>query len=455
MSKPKPSKKSEKRTRTNRPLGGWIGRVKMGGEYLDGLFGRTTGADGKAEQKRLTHDAEDMTGAEVALARWQVEILESAPEVERDPEALRKLAARLLTLPNLDKHAKELDDVAKRATTLAGQAPAAPGEVRSLTTAEFLPEFLKVTKPRVGAAHFADLECRCEKFADYAGNRPMAAIDGVVVGDYLAKLADAAGHRFKVPVLDKDGKPVLDKKGKPLGKVVRNKMSHHAVRRHRAALSILWKCAIDRNVVAANIWTGNAAKISSKTEKGKEFVPVNLTTAEVDRILIHVEEPIRPILVFLAETGLRLSEARTLTWQNVEPKQVAFKVTNTKTGTDRRLPTTERARAVLDARWKAHVSKTRGTDLVFADFSRNYIYVCFKDAVKAAGVKWGARIHDLRHYAGSRLAEHTQIQVVMQALGHSRLQTVQRYVHPAEDALVNAFRAVEAARDAESAVKAG
>jgi integrase len=43
-----------------------------------------------------------------------------------------------------------------------------------------------------------------------------------------------------------------------------------------------------------------------------------------------------------------------------------------------------------------------------------------------AGVK-GVRLHDLRHFAGTELADVLPLPVVMQQLGHSRLSTTQRY----------------------------
>jgi len=62
-------------------------------------------------------------------------------------------------------------------------------------------------------------------------------------------------------------------------------------------------------------------------------------------------------------------------------------------------------------------------------------------------VDWGARVHDLRHHVGSALASaNAPVDVIMAALGHAQISTVQRYLHHGADALSDAFRAVETAR---------
>jgi integrase len=136
-----------------------------------------------------------------------------------------------------------------------------------------------------------------------------------------------------------------------------------------------------------------------------------------------------------------------LTWQHVPPGFAKFTVASSKSGRARTLPTSPRAREVLTERWAGHVAKTRGADLVFADYSRGYVFACFRTAVKRAGVDWRTRVHDLRHHVGSALASaNAPVDVIMSALGHAQISTVQRYLHHGADALDVAFRAVEAAK---------
>jgi integrase len=433
--------KRNAKTRTHRPLGGGLIQVKG----RPGLFGQIRVGD-KRKQKLLVLDEADRDGAEAALAEWVLE--EVGPTADRDE--LREFADWLLDVAKTSPLAARFDALAKKALGVVEERPATPDGLRNVTTTTFLPEFLKTMEGRVSDEHFDDVKSRCKRFADFAGDRPMSSIDASLVADYLAKLAASDGHPYKVAVRGKDWKPKLDDEGKPVEKVVRDRLSPHAMRRHRSALSLLWKCAIDRRAVAANVWTGNAAKIA----RGQEFVPINLTDAEVERILAHVAAPVRPILTFCAETGVRLGEARALTWQRVDPGFGKFTVARAKSGKSRKLPTTAKARKLLEERWNGHVAKTHGEDLVFEDYSRSRIFVLFKDAVKAAGVDRRARVHDLRHHVGSALANaNVPIHVVMQALGHSRLQTVQRYVHGTADALDEAFRAIEATRAAPPAAK--
>lgn len=441
--------------RVDRPFGGSIFRVKRGGEFLAGLFGKIRRADGTYQQKQLVKDATDEAGAEAELAAWV--LAERGPTASRDE--LRAFSEWLLDTAKSSPVAARFDALARKALGIVDELPKTPDGLRNVTTSAFAPEFLKTMgavapdgsfSGRVSREHYDDVEQRCNKFAEFAGDRAMSSIDAVVVADYLAKLAAAPGHGVKVPVLTKDGRPLM-KDGKPVEEVRRDRLSPHAIRRHRSALSLLWKCAIDRRAASVNVWTGNAAKIA----KGQEYVAVNLTADEVSRVLALVPEPVRPILTFCAETGVRLGEARALTWQQVGSDFGSFTVARAKSGRSRTLPTTAKASDVLEARWASHVAKTRGADLVFEDYSRSRIYVCFKSAVKTSGVDRRTRVHDLRHHVGTALANaNVPIHVVMQALGHSRLQTVQRYTHSGADALTDAFRAMEAARGPVATTKA-
>jgi len=316
------------KTREHRPLGGSILRRKDSPGALYGQLRR----DGKRLQRVLV-SADDAARADAAA--------------KIDPKA--KDAAQFAE-----------ERLAAWALDVANKSPVGEG-LRVVTVHKFLSEFLGTIKGHVGAAHYADVEARCTRFADFAGDRPMAGIGADVVQDYFAKLADKPGQGRAVPVRKKDGTIELDKDGKPKEVVVRGKLSPGAMRHARNALASMWQCAISRRVASANPWT--AAKIA----RGQQFVPVNLTDDEVERILSHVVAPVRPILTFVAESGMRLGEARALTWLHVARDYSRFTVAVAKSGRARTLPTTARAREVLKDRWKKHVAKTRGADLVFDD----------------------------------------------------------------------------------------
>lgn len=56
-------------------------------------------------------------------------------------------------------------------------------------------------------------------------------------------------------------------------------------------------------------------------------------------------------------------------------------------------------------------------------------------AVKASGIGFNVRMHDLRHaHASWLLGEGSDLKSVMDRLGHAQIQTTQKYLHPQPDA---------------------
>ena len=56
-------------------------------------------------------------------------------------------------------------------------------------------------------------------------------------------------------------------------------------------------------------------------------------------------------------------------------------------------------------------------------------------AVKASGVDFPVRMHDLRHaHASWLLAEGSDLKSVMERMGHAQLQTTQKYLHTLPEA---------------------
>ena len=56
-------------------------------------------------------------------------------------------------------------------------------------------------------------------------------------------------------------------------------------------------------------------------------------------------------------------------------------------------------------------------------------------AVKASGIDFNVRIHDLRHaHASWLLAGGSDLKSVMDRLGHAQIQTTQKYLHALPDA---------------------
>jgi integrase len=318
------------------------------------------------------------------------------------------------------------------------------GQLREVSLAEFLDEFYELEESRVTPRHMAELRRRLDRAAMAFGEMQMSAIDKRIAEDYVTALSRERGRLESVPVLNDDGTPEVDADGKPKFKTIAHEMTAATLRVHRSALATCWTAAIDRQAAADNPW------LKVRLPKGQQFVARLLTADEVAAIIARARPQVRPLFTFLAETGLRLSEALALTWPRVERDFAKFIVEKSKSGRSRTVHTTTRAKAILDAAWKAHVTPLRGEDRVFTSYTRSYVSHCFADACDKAGVGRGARLHDLRHFVGTSLAQAgVPIPTIMGILGHSQISTTQRYAaHLPANAAAQAMAAFDAVRTA-------
>jgi integrase len=309
------------------------------------------------------------------------------------------------------------------------------GERRVVTLAKFVEEFLPLAESRVGPRHAEDLRDRLNRAAAYFGTTSLARIGKSEAEDYLVKLAKEDG-RPRIVVVGKDDE------GKDVTKTVMPRMSPTTVWRHRAALLACWRAAVERNAASANPWK------AAKPKKAQRFAPRFLTSDEVARVLAHVPARHRPLFAFLSATGLRLGEAQALTWVRVAPDRARVTVETSKSGKTRSVPCSASARDVLAKLWDVHVTPATGPDLVFPAYERTYLWSVWQRACLAAGVGRGVRIHDLRHYVGSSLAQNgTPLSTIQRILGHGSARMTEIYAsHVPANAEALAFAALDAAR---------
>lgn len=134
------------------------------------------------------------------------------------------------------------------------------------------------------------------------------------------------------------------------------------------------------------------------------------------------------IIKFLALTGCRLSEAKDLTWDEVDIDNSLLRLKDSKTGA-KSVPLGQAAVDILievrkekSSQYVFPSSVRKGTPLV--DLRRPWDFVR-----KEANIK-DVRIHDLRHSfatAGSIAGEN--MAVIGKVLGHRQISTTQRYTH--------------------------
>jgi len=172
-----------------------------------------------------------------------------------------------------------------------------------------------------------------------------------------------------------------------------------------------------------------------------------LTPEEQERLLAASQPDFRQILVFLLDTGLRVSELADLTWDAVDLEHNVVTVYGSKTSrtarnyTPRKIPLTQRAAAVLAER------EPRGERAFLNEdgepYNRNSLRLRFDRVRKKAGVP-DVSLHTLRHTFASRLSMSGEnLQTVAALLGHTTTRTAEIYSHLAQEHLAQAVKRLE------------
>ncbi len=171
------------------------------------------------------------------------------------------------------------------------------------------------------------------------------------------------------------------------------------------------------------------------------------TREEVERLLEATPSWLRPIIVFLLNTGCRKGEALALEWSNVDAERGVVRIWASeewqpKDGDNREVPLNARVREAIGerppgARYVFPVRRGRGKGGRLAYWPQN----TFDRAVKAAKLTGGP--HKLRHtYATHFLAATGDLFTLGRILGHSHARVTELYGHLLPDAIVRAASAV-------------
>lgn len=157
------------------------------------------------------------------------------------------------------------------------------------------------------------------------------------------------------------------------------------------------------------------------------------------------------LLKLMLDTGLRLSEATGLKWQNISLITGNLKVVEGKGAKDRILWLSEEDLELLKS-WKQRQTEKAGKTLeyVFTAMSKGtlgnkldnrYVQDMVKRCSKKAKIKKNVSPHTCRHTFASDLLRQTKnIRMVQKALGHNQLNTTMIYTHIIDDELENELK---------------
>ena len=146
---------------------------------------------------------------------------------------------------------------------------------------------------------------------------------------------------------------------------------------------------------------------------------------EIIKILDVTEsQELRTVVTLAVETGMRRNELASLRWENIDLEKQTAHIPKTKTDVPRTIPL---SRAAVAALINFGVKKEdRVFTLQAESMSQAFERACESHRANIAG----ARFHDLRHEATSRLFEKgLNVMEVATITGHKTLDMLKRYTH--------------------------
>lgn len=163
-------------------------------------------------------------------------------------------------------------------------------------------------------------------------------------------------------------------------------------------------------------WTDKVVKIDKPKVK---LTAKALKEEEVDALIEHAEDWLKPHLIFLRNTGLRSGELMTLRREDVDLVNRRAVIRNTKNGEDRVIPLNAAALKVIkEIPFDGLLFRDKdGKPWAYSkDMANKFLYRPVVQAAKAAGIRH-VTPHMLRHTFATRLVEAGASMVVVQALG--------------------------------------
>ena len=202
---------------------------------------------------------------------------------------------------------------------------------------------------------------------------------------------------------------------------VERSLKNSSINRYLEIMSKVFNLGVDNELVSNN----PVAKVKKLLEDNHK---IRFLTAEEEiRLFKYLPEFLKPIVITALQTGMRRGEILTLKWSNIDFEFGFIELLQTKSGKARKIPISDKLRKVLESldRVSEYVFINPDTGLPYVDIKKS-----FNKAVAAASIK-NFRFHDLRHTVATRLVEKgIDLLVVMDILGHAKIETTMRYAHP-------------------------
>jgi integrase len=215
------------------------------------------------------------------------------------------------------------------------------------------------------------------------------------------------------------------------------------VNRDLAVLRSMVRIALRDGWIARDPFADGPPLILRSAERKRERV---LSREEEARILDLMSAPKRrhyvPLIVALIDTGMRLGEAKSLRWRDVdfERREIRIRALNTKTLTARTVGISRRLEGHLEWLQAQPRADTSPDGLVFRVGDIQNTWKRVRDLAKLPDV----RLHDLRHTRATRwIRAGLSLQHVGRLLGHTKAETTYRYVNATEEDVAMSVRLID------------
>jgi integrase len=208
-------------------------------------------------------------------------------------------------------------------------------------------------------------------------------------------------------------------------------LTRNSVRKYLAPVKALFATAAADELITRN----PASDIRVTTPDTRVKTPMWLTPAQTKALLAKIPAEHGDLVYLMASTGLRISEALNLRWQDLTGGQLTVTKSKTTTG-ERTIPVSPETMRRLTKR-RTEADYDRDSDLVFPTRvgtqidARNWRRRIFTKAAKAAGTPW-ATPHKLRHGMASLMAADGRgAPEIAVYLGHSDggVLALRTYIH--------------------------
>ena len=172
-----------------------------------------------------------------------------------------------------------------------------------------------------------------------------------------------------------------------------------------------------------------------KCPKVKDKLAERVLSADECKKLIDATrtERDRALLLMMYVCGLRVSEVCSLTWNDLQPHASGGKATVFGKGALTRVV------LVPQPLWGQLMSLPRRSNAVFVSrtgrpLERTMVFKIVKQCAQRAGVSEKTSCHWLRHsHASHAIESGCNLRLLQQSLGHSKLETTERYLHISPD----------------------